>query len=398
MSDSTGSKHSAPGQALGYVHQVGWALIELIRHGAAADRELRLETIDDVSWHDATGSPLQALQVKHHQGSGSLSDKSVDLWRTIKVWLDDPHLLDPTGPQLVLATTQSVAEGSALGLLGAEGRDVERARKQLDQAAKDSDNDTTATARQAWLKTSESLRGGLCDRLVVRWKQGTADQLAPLVRDALGDLALPLGHRADVFVQVLLGWWWQVAVDLLNGSRRGITRVEAHLRLEDFREQFSTRSLPITIDREEGPTSPDADRERTFSHQLAWIGASDQLLLLAVRDYYRAYAQMQDWVDNRLADMSELQDYERRLVHEWSLNFEFARSKLGPDATEAELEAAGMQLYELVMSSSPALLRTGFVDPFYARGTHHRLADETHVGWHPHFKLRLEQLLGGSAP
>jgi len=387
------NKHAAAGQALGYVYQVGCGLLELVKAGNE-DHELRLETVDDVSWHDAAGDPLQTLQIKHHQGAGgTLTDASPDLWRTVSVWLDDPILLTPAGPELVLATTQTVQAGSALALLGTDGRKPQDACALLDQAASESGNQSTQATRSRWLGLSQTLRSGICDRVTAIWEQGTADDLASLIKSA-ASLALPPG-REDVFVQMLLGWWWQVAVDMLRGGRRGVSRVDVRLHFDFLREQFTSRTLPITVGHDMIPASTAGDRDRTFAKQLDWIGAGEQLLLLAVRDYYRAYAQMQDWVDNHLVDLAELTDYEQRLVHEWTMQYEFMRADLGESATDEQMRAAGMRLYRLVMDQSPALLRPGLTDPFYARGTHHRLADETTVGWHPDFRDRLELLLGG---
>ncbi len=387
------TKHSAEGQALGYVHQVGWGLLELVRPGGPDDYELRLETVDDVSWHDAAGDPLRALQIKHHRGGGTLTDAGPDLWRTVGVWLDDPVLLDPAGPSLILTTTQNVAEDSALSLLGADNRGPQDARELLDRVAASSENRATHSARRGWLRLPEAVRSGVCERVTVLWEQGTAEQLASLLKAELR-LALPHG-REDRFVDLLLGWWWRVAVDLLRGARSGVTRVHVHLYLDDLREQFSARSLPLTVGYDMVPPTVDAERGRTFARQLDWIGASEQLLVFAVRDYYRAYAQMQDWVENHMVELAELQDYERRLVEEWTLQFEFMRQRLGPSATEDDMREVGMRLYQLVMEQSPALLRPGLTDPFYARGTHHRLADDESVGWHPQFRDRLERLLGG---
>lgn len=387
------TKHAAAGQALGYVYQVGCGLLELVRPGNE-DHELRLETVDDVSWHDVAGDPLQTLQIKHHQGEdGTLTDASPDLWRTVSVWLDDPILLTPGGPELVLATTQTVQDGSALSLLGTDDRRPLRARELLDQTATESRNKTTQTARSRWLDLSEPLRSGICDRVTVIWEQGTADDLASRVRDA-ASLALPPG-REDIFVQMLLGWWWQVGVDMLRGARRGISRVDVRLHFDSLREQFTSRNLPITVGHDMVPATVEGDRNRTFAKQLDWIDAGEQLLLLAVRDYYRAYAQMQDWVDNHLLDLAELAAYEQRLVDEWTMQYEFMRAELGASATDDQMRAAGMRLYRFVMNQSPALLRPGLTDPFYARGTHHRLADQRTVGWHPEFRDRLERLLGG---
>jgi hypothetical protein len=387
------NQHSAPSQALGYVYQVGWGLLELAKPGPE-DFELRLESLDDVSWHDARGNPLEALQIKHHMDTpGTLSDMSVDLWRTVQVWLDNPVLREPDGPALFLVTTQAVPGAGALARLGPDGRSVDEALELLDAAARDSTNQATATTRASWLRQTVAVRAGLVTRLTVVSRQASAQELAQEVRRAL-TLTLPVG-REEPFVEALLGWWWRVGVDMLSGTRGGVTRVNLRLHLDDLHEQFSSHSLPITVGLEGLPDSVDSHRSRIFARQLEWVEAGDALLLLAIRDYYRAYSQMQAWVEKNMIGFAELQGYEQRIVEEWTMQFELMRQALGTDASEKAMRDAGMRLYAVAMNQSPTHLRAGLTDPFYARGTHHRLADVGTVGWHPDFAQRLEDLIGG---
>ncbi|MGY2066193.1 ABC-three component system protein [Blastococcus sp. SYSU DS0619] len=389
-------KHTAAGQALGYVYQVGWALLELARPGPE-DAELRLENIDDVSWSDAAGNPLQALQIKHHLGDGgSLGDRSSDLWRTIQVWLDNPVLRAPDGPALVIVTTQTVPESGALARLGPQDRDPTAAVEALNAAASHSANKSTATARAAWLEQSSMIRSGIVARMTVVWRQATAAELAGQVREALG-VGLPVG-REDPFVESLLGWWWRVSVDLLAGVRTGVTRLHLRLQLDGLREQYSSRSLPVTVGSDGLPDTTEGHRGRVFAQQLSWVEAGEELLLLAVRDYYRAYSQAQDWVENSMVELAELTAYEHRVVDEWKMQFALVRHSLGPTPSEQELKAAGMRLYAVAMNQPASMLRPGFTEPFFARGTHHSLADRGAVGWHPEFAQRLNALLSGRLP
>lgn len=388
--------HSAAGQALGYVYQVGWGLLELARPGPD-DFELRLEDVDDVSWHDAAGDPLTALQVKHHGGSASsLTDRSVDLWRTVAVWLDDPRLLDPTGPALHLVTTQEVPDGAAVALLGPGGRDEAEALARLDAVAAETGNAATAAARSAWLGLPRPVREGLVARVVVLARQATAGELADELREVLA-MALPMaGERA--FLDLLLGWWWRSSVQMLSGNLPGVSRVQLRLVLADLRDRFSSNSLPVTVGYDGLPDTADGDRHRVFAHQLDWIEAGERLLFLAVQDYYRAYAQQQVWVEQRMVALDELRDYEARVVREWTVQFELMRMRLGDDATDAAMRDAGRRLYEVALNQPPSLLRAGLNDPFYARGTHHRLADDGRVGWHPQFAERVRALLSSRVP
>ena len=149
----------------------------------------------------------------------------------------------------------------------------------------------------------------------------------------------------------------------------------------------------MTVGTDELPATIEGHRDRVFAQQLDWVEAGEELLLLAVRDYYRAYSQAQSWVENSMIELAELTAYEDRVVDEWRMQFALVRQSLGPTPSEQELKAAGMRLYGVAMNQSASMLRPGLTEPFFARGTHHSLADKGTVGWHPEFAQRLNALL-----
>ena len=115
---------------------------------------MTIELFDDVAW-EKNGEVQELLQLKHHQQSaGNLSDMSVDLWKTLKVWLDIPAFVDVGGPLLTLLTTSDCGTGSAASHLGpGSDRDPGRALELLDAAASASTSSTTAASREQWLNT-----------------------------------------------------------------------------------------------------------------------------------------------------------------------------------------------------------------------------------------------------
>lgn len=81
------SSHEAQAQMLGYLYQVRCALMLLIESDAPS-LKLFIEKFDDVSFENDS-NPVAMVQLKHHIGrTGNLTDRSPDLWRTIKIWVD----------------------------------------------------------------------------------------------------------------------------------------------------------------------------------------------------------------------------------------------------------------------------------------------------------------------
>src|SRR5690348_15642856 len=99
--------HSAAGSALGYEFQSEWALVALLRRGMDEPFcELRVERLDDIQFGADPDDPSELQQTKHHiTPTNDLSDNSVDVWRTLNVWMDVLDLTAATLPSLTLVTT-----------------------------------------------------------------------------------------------------------------------------------------------------------------------------------------------------------------------------------------------------------------------------------------------------
>ena len=80
--------HGAAASTLGYLFQCRYALLAGLQ--AVPDTPelmISVEKFDDVSF-EANGEPTDLIQTKHHiQKAGDLSDASVDLWKTIGIWI-----------------------------------------------------------------------------------------------------------------------------------------------------------------------------------------------------------------------------------------------------------------------------------------------------------------------
>ena len=108
------SSHGAAASAVGYIYQIRWALLEVLRAAhERPDQAISIEKLEDVAGeqHD---SPVRLLQLKHHQVSaGAVGDMDDDVWRTVRVWLDSPLAAGVDPPDLYLVTTQIAADKSA---------------------------------------------------------------------------------------------------------------------------------------------------------------------------------------------------------------------------------------------------------------------------------------------
>lgn len=389
------SSHSAAASAVGYLYQVKWALLEVLRAASSRpDQAISLERIEDVGW-EQEGDPVRLLQLKHHQVSASsVSDKDDDVWRTIRGWLEAPTVPGANPPDLYLVTTQTAAVGSALEALRPPGRDTDLAGERLLKAARTSTAQGTKATRRRFVDLLPDDRGALVARIHVLDGAPRAEDIDELVRQEL-IFALPMGHETT-FLDLLWAWWYAVALDMLQDRRTSIRAIDVHGKVNDLRDDFTREALPTLVsipgDEEEVElTSRHADQP--FVHQLRWVDTPDIILQKAVVDYYLAVDQTRRWVEDSLIGLHELERFEKRLRDEWQRRLAWRLSKLPVGASEDAKVELGRDLFEEMMEQTRVRVRERYDEPFFARGKYNELADRGRVGWHPDFEERLAELL-----
>ena len=396
----TSSPHSAAPSALGYWYQTQWALFDLLRRGhAMPDASLTLELADDVAW-EQNGQPRELLQLKLISAlAGGLGDMSVDLWKTILVWLDGPSPLDALGPQLTLVSTGTAAPGSAASMLRADpvDRNEAAAAAALAVAARDSAAQQTAKARAALLALDQSELLTFVGKIVVADGAHPIENVDDRVRQELMWVTPP--GQEDAFLGLVWRWWSRVALDLLQRRRGSVSVIEARNEINDIRNTFGNDNLPTLVELEDVLEDDvlELHGDRAFVHQMRWVDVGSVHLRKAVIDYYRAVTQTTEWLDRDLIGRHELQRFEDRLRDEWERAFADMVEDLAPDADEAEKRRLGKVLLRQLRDSTEVVIRSRYSESFYARGKRHELADSGHIGWHPEFERMLAGLVSTSA-
>jgi len=394
--------HSAAGQALGYVHQVQWSLVELLECARKAPSTfLRLESLDDVEIVDAGTGDIALTQIKHQvRPAADLTENSVDLWRSLNVWMDVIQDLEMDNPPVLkLVTTASIPEDGALNYLRADPtyRDVDRALSTLEDAAQHGGNKRTQLWRARFTTMAPEARRSLLALI-------TIDDGSPRARDAADAIAeslryaAPYGH-VDTFVTYLLGWWYKICVQLLDGSLGSIAAADLEIQISDLRDQFLPDNLPIAPDVRVPFSDQDSIpyRDRQFVQQLMWIALDDRRLWMAIRDYHRAWTQRSEWLRLNLTCEPELDHFAFRLHDEWEQIFYNRVAKMKREGVPAS-ELAGQEILEMASAESKARVRARVDEGWLTRGTLHALADgwsNRVIGWHPDFEAKLAELLAG---
>ena len=381
----------AAGSAAGYYYQARLGLCESLRfvYGDSAI-ELSIERLDDVAFESA-GEAVELLQTKHHIcRKGDLSDRSVDLWKSLRVWAEatkkDPSL--PQRTRFVLVTTGQAPAGSAASFLRPEAarqtdRDVKRAQALLNAAAYASKNTELTAAIQAFQTLTPEMRVALIGAVEVLDRSPNIVDLEAVIEDRLKLLA-PRGKIAAAREQ-LEGWWWTRVCQALQSGHGTIGILEIEAKLDDIRDMMRRDALPVDMEHAEPPaTELAALSEMTFVRQLHAVGLAGRRLENAKRDYYRAFVQRSRWTRENLILDGEIAAFETTLVEEWEPRFYRICDDLGSGAGESDLQMAGQRLYAWVETEARFPFRT-LTKRFLTVGSYHMLAQGLRLGWHRDF-------------
>jgi hypothetical protein len=386
----TGGKksHEASASATGYLYQCRIALLMALKAiPFNVNQEISVERFDDVAF-DTTGTPSELIQTKHHiEKSGSLTDVSSDLWKTLLIWLEavkaDGQL--PFRMKFFLMTTGSAPEGSAASYLRAianERNEVE-ADKLLAAAATTSKNVDHSEAYGIYKGLSQEVRLSLLRSIMVLDNAPNIIDVIDEIRQCLY-MAAPKTQIAN-FVERLEGWWFGRVIDGLV-NKKSIPLLALDKRIDELREEFQRDALPVDVKGSHPSPEVIADLDkRRFVQQLRRINIGTQRIELAIRDYYRAYEQRSRWTRQELLVDGELERYEEDLKEAWEPRFLTLLDSL-PKPCDAEVKVSGGQkIFQWVEQDADFSLRT-VRERFLTHGSFQMLANRNAVGWHPDFK------------
>ncbi len=284
---------SANASALGYFYQARYALLLLL--GADVDAEMSLERFDDISF-EQEGTPTQLLQTKHQINyTGSLSDASTDLWKTLRVWSEaiTEGTIEPSETILSLVTTGRAGDGSAASKLrphtAQQPRDVDTALEIIRAVPLTSKSESNKPAYDAFLALTPEQQHALVNNIYVL-------DSSPNVIDTKDQILekLKFSTRRQFLNQVyerVEGWWFdRVVKHLSRDSSNPILYRELLAQINDVQEEYFEDNLPIEFLRAIAPEERElSEEQRIFIQQLRLVTVGEPRIRRAINDYYRAF-------------------------------------------------------------------------------------------------------------
>lgn len=370
---------------LGYLYQCREALLlAIVESKSQPGLSVSIERFDDVAFEE-NGTASEQLQLKHHVDAASLTDMSVDLWKTLRIWSEQTseNLNLPFERRFTIITTAEAPAGSAAELLrfprpsaDAEGK----ALTLLCSAATNSTNQESAAGRKAFLALSEQDQRNLIAAIRVH-------DNAPSITDSRSEIedmlifAAPDGKITHL-VDHLEGWWFaRVVTCLSNPETPAISLLALRAKIEEIASAFRTNELLISPDAlTVSAEDLSASDNRIFVKQMRCVDVAEESVELAKLDYYRATAQRSTWArENALLD-GEAARYDADLVERWTRE-RLARESGGKPVSDDDKKAFGRDLFH--WASRTQLPFRNRHEQWLCSGSYQILADGVTVGWHP---------------
>lgn len=384
---------SAGSSAIGYLYQIRYALLMILKNN---DKDISIENLDDVEF-EIEGTPVELLQLKHHSSKrvANLSNSSSDFWKSVRIWAEavNNNILTVPGVLFSLVTTALASPNSAIYYLKNDNnRNSREAYILLLEHIKNSKSDANQVAFDAFLSLDSDKQYRLIDSIYVLDK---AENIIDVIDAIKNELRLVVKHELiESFYERLEGWWFEKTVKhLFYGSNDPIKGSEVHKKIQDIRDDLKPDALPIDFANAEPSESDHIWDERIFVHQLNAIAISHPRVKRAIKDFYRASNQRARWIADQLVSISELEDYERKLIEEWEEQFAMSEENI-TDFSDPSLQKSGRDLYNEVMKIPYLNIRQNVSERYVMQGSFHILSDQIpfRIGWHPKYNDKLAYL------
>jgi hypothetical protein len=402
--------HQAVGPALGYYYQAIYALVTLF-DSKNPGAYVSIETFDDVFLSDGLKKELH--QLKHSISEGTtISIKSDELWRTLKVWCDYLSTNNVSDGIFMLSTVATLDSGSELEVLlnnsssrtkletelVAEATRVMGKRNdvasenvvKLSNREKESDLPFAKKYKgcQAFLALSSQQRKTLLKNVSMKTKSFTVAQATDEVLKRIRPTTDPKIQLS--LAERILEWWDRQAVQSLTGERHQC------IYQSELQEFISRKGMELyddgfTNDLPDMEIPPIVSPHPVQKKQLELIEASRTQVNRSYQTEIRARIQREKWIGDNLPAAKKLEKYDESLIQEWSYKFgEIVDKK--DRCTEDLLKEEGRSLLDWTHNEAHqqvSKISKSYDNPDLIRGSYQMLSSSKKVGWHCDFQTLL---------
>lgn len=397
--DGTNS-HSADDAALGFLYQAQYALLRLWNE-AVDDAVIYLETLDDVTLESNGETILEQLKHSLAAKPANLTLASVNLWKTLKAWIDVLPDLDLSKTTLYLVTVAGISSKSKLINLLDETADRaelltdlrEEAQRVLhdrqqaqEERKKVLPHEARAKACKAFLELTNKKQAEILSKVRLKPSQINIRRIEDeLAKSLMSVLPKDREHIAKLLVE----WWNRQIIHAHCGKRtKAIHRFElisrytqiiADLEHDSLVDHFATELPPETY-----------QSHPMIGSQIGLIDAQ-QWQQRIVTNEWRARNSRSRWSTENPTWREKIAQYDARLIEEWGYKYaDMTAACNGCSEDIKKKEGRGLlswSFYDAPKIIEP--LAPSVTSPSYVRGTFHTLSIKGGVGWHPEYEILL---------
>ncbi|PBC04287.1 ABC-three component system protein [Mesorhizobium sp. WSM3860] len=393
--------HSADASALGFLYQAQYALLRLWNE-SSFEAVIYLETLDDVVLEVNGQTILEQLKHSLSTKPDAVTVASVNVWKTLKAWIDVLPDLDLSKTSLHLITVADISPTSPLNVLldEAENRDQlqialqEEAHRVIQERAdaqakgiKPLPHAKRAAGCEAFLKLSDDQQAEILSR--VRLMPG--QQNIRHIEDDLAKRLTSVLAKDQLHVAALMVEWWNRQILHAHCGKRdkAIHRFEIVKRHMEIVADIEHDNL---VDYFAAELPPDTYRSHPMvENQISLVGGTETWIQRAVTNEWRARESRSRWSTENPTWQERISKYDDRLAEEWSYKHADMCDECGEQSDEVK-RIKGRELLRWSFYEAPdkiEYLATSVTAPSYVRGTYHLLSIDGRVGWHPDYFVLL---------
>lgn len=388
MSKAEYESSLAAGSLGGYVYQIMWALLALLKE---SDRNARvgIEVIDDITIENGKVIENQQAKKVADKNKSPFTNLNENLWKTFTIWISYAKDKDPKckATSFTLVTNAVTSEHLLVSFFKGEktAEKIEEFLKKVEVL------DTESETVKALIKKCVSKENIEIFKLILARCElkDASDSSASVIEDIKNNANIPNNVDADKFVQQIIGLFLHDVQKKIENKEEiwvdKATMIQAHASAIIY---FTTGKV---IGQEHLDKEADADYVETASttaryiKQLGHIEISKRDVLIgAIHDYYRFHVTKDETIDSGEVLQKDWENDKKRLVDFWQMTNQAEELNAEVSAPRHKL---GQKVYSVCQQYSDLPKLCGNErEQFIVRGHYHDLADKEAIWWHPDYQ------------
>ncbi|MBI9055957.1 MAG: hypothetical protein JEY96_19200 [Bacteroidales bacterium] len=392
MSEEKISKHSAPGQMLGYLYQIDRALYWLSM--CPPNSIVSIETDDDIVVDIKNGQELNKVFEQDKSSIGKrnpFSNKSKDLWKTLVIWLEiiKNNDLDIDNSRFLLVTNVKISKTCIAYQISNNNQNSGDDKgvflidkyKELKSIAEKPSKEVKSDAIK-FLTYSQNDIISLLRRIELIDNDFPKYDRNDYVKRIAENLRL-LNYPYNQIYDNLYGWivskitqfWLNSEVAYLNDKLLHSKKdeiVSLHIKKPFIEKTIDL--LPIK------DVEIEKEKNKIFVKQLQCIKLNEKEQLNAIQDFIRSKRERISHAENnRVLSRADFKNYEDDLKGNWEKVYN-KHTRLSKDLDKLD---CGYAIFQDTTDYRGNIKGEIPVQRYTSNGTYHKLSNNLDLGWHP---------------